>query len=159
MSRTPSSTPLDRPRNQARGSHRFIALAAALASVLALFTSGGRAADQTLVAAGSSWKYNDTGANLGTAWRSAAYSDAAWPSGLAQLGYGDGDEVKVISYGSDPNNKRITYYFRRTFDVPNPAAFTALTLRVIRDDGIVVYLNGTEVMRSNLPTGSITSTT
>ena len=35
----------------------------------------------------------------------------------------------------------------------------ALTLQLIRDDGAVVYLNGTEVYRSNMPSGTITYTT
>jgi hypothetical protein len=32
---------------------------------------------------------------------------------------------------------------------------SALNLRVLRDDGAVVYLNGTEVFRSNMPTGPV----
>ena len=43
--------------------------------------------------------------------------------------------------------------------VANPAAFSALNLRLVRDDGAVVYLNGVEVVRSNMPTGTISSTT
>jgi hypothetical protein len=34
---------------------------------------------------------------------------------------------------------------------------THLELGVVRDDGVVVYLNGEEVMRDNMPTGDITS--
>ena len=59
--------------------------------------------------------YLDTGVNAGTAWRSASYSDTAWKSGPAQLGYGDGDERTIVSYGPDANNKYTTTYFRRTF--------------------------------------------
>src|SRR5262245_39240893 len=73
-------------------------------------------ADQILVGAGSSWRYNDSGSNLGTAWRAIAYDDASWASGLAQLGYGDGAEATVMSYGS-ATNRRITYYFRGSFTV------------------------------------------
>jgi hypothetical protein len=32
-------------------------------------------------------------------------------------------------------------------------------LRLLRDDGAVVYINGAEVLRDNMPTGTITSTT
>ena len=39
------------------------------------------------------------------------------------------------------------------------AAVGGLTLRLLRDDGAVVYLNGTEVVRSNMPTGTIAYTT
>ena len=35
----------------------------------------------------------------------------------------------------------------------------SLLLHLVRDDGAVVYINGTEVARSNMPTGAITSAT
>ena len=58
------------------------------------------------------------------------------------------------------NNHYITTYFRRRFPVSNPSSYTNLLLRVLRDDGAVVYLNGTEVFRSNMPTnGAIIYTT
>lgn len=127
--------------------------------LVALVSASVRSADQTLIAPGSTWKYNDSGANLGTTWRGPAYSDAAWASGTAQLGYGDGDESAVLSYGGNVNNRRITYYFRRAFTVANPAALAALTVRYLRDDGCVIYLNGVEVVRSNMPTGTVSYTT
>jgi hypothetical protein len=127
--------------------------------VCALSSTHSQAPVQILISAGSVWRYNDSGTNLGTAWRGVSYNDAAWASGPAQLGYGDGDEATVISYGSNPNNRRITYYFRRSFTVSNPAALASLALRFVRDDGCVIYLNGVEVTRSNMPTGSISYTT
>lgn len=110
----------------------------------------------TLVSFGSVWKYLDNGSDQGTAWRALSFNDAAWKSGPGQLGYGDGDEKTVVSYGPSGSAKYITTYFRQTINVPNPAAFTSLLLRLIRDDGAVVYINGTEVWRSNMPTGTIT---
>jgi hypothetical protein len=110
---------------------------------------------QTLVPTGATWKYLDNGSNQGTAWRGVAFNDSAWASGPAQLGYGDGDEARVVSYGPNSSNKYITTYFRHSFNVSNPAGLTSLTLRVLRDDGAVVYLNGTEVFRSNMPSGTI----
>jgi hypothetical protein len=114
-----------------------------------------RSAEQTLVAAGSTWKYNDSGTNLGTSWRTTAYNDASWATGTAQLGYGDGDEATVLSFGSNSNNRRITYYFRRSFSIANAAALAALTLRYVRDDGCIIYLNGVEIVRSNMPSGTV----
>jgi hypothetical protein len=129
---------------------------AAITMVLGRYATS---ADQTLVQPGSSWKYNDTGANLGIAWRSAAYNDAAWPSGPAQLGYGDGDEATILTWGSDATNRRITSYFRRTFTVVDPSRFAALTMRFVRDDGLIVYMNGVEVVRANMPGGVVSYTT
>lgn len=110
----------------------------------------------SLLNPGSSWKYLSDGSNQGTAWQALSFNDASWPSGNAQLGYGDGDEITVIPYGPNTNNRYITYYFRKTFSVTDPSAYSSLLLGLLRDDGAVVYLNGTEVMRSNLPSGSIT---
>ena len=108
---------------------------------------------------GSAWRYLDNGSNQGTAWRAGAFDDTTWASGPAQLGYGDGDEATVVSFGADPNNKPYTTYFRRQFTVANPATLSNVNLTLLRDDGAVVYLNGVEIARSNMPTGTITSTT
>ena len=65
----------------------------------------------------------------------------------------------MLGYGGVSTNKYITYYFRRSFSVADPSLFAGLTLRYLRDDGAVIYLNGTEVLRSNMPAGSITAAT
>jgi len=98
---------------------------------------------------GSAWLYNDSGANLGTAWRGAGYDDSSWSNGPAQLGFGDGDEATVTIKNG------ITTYFRKKFNVSDVSAISDLTLNLVRDDGAVVYLNGVEVVRSNMPSGTI----
>ena len=113
----------------------------------------------TLLAAGSNWRYLDDGSDQGTAWQAPVFNDSGWSNGPAQLGYGNDGEVTTISYGPDANNKHITYYFRTAFNVANPAAITNLQLNVLRDDGVIVYLNGTEIFRDNLPGGAVTYTT
>ena len=109
----------------------------------------------TLLPTGSVWKYWDKGTDLGTAWREPKFDDSAWASGKAQLGYGDGDEATLVSFGPNESSKYITTYFRHAFNVADSSAFTGLDLRLLRDDGAVVYLNGTEVFRSNMPDGPI----
>jgi hypothetical protein len=109
----------------------------------------------TLLPSGSTWKYLDTGVNAGTAWRGQGFDDSTWASGAAQLGYGDGDEATVVSYGPDPANKRVTTYFRRSFSVANAADFIGLAIGLKRDDGAVVYINGQEAARSNMPAGAV----
>ena len=113
----------------------------------------------TLVSKGSAWKYLDNGTDQGSAWRAVSFNDASWASGAGQLGYGDGDEATVVGFGPDANAKYITTYFRRTFTVTNPAQFTSLLLNLLRDDGAVVYINGVEVFRTNLPAGAIVAST
>jgi uncharacterized protein len=110
---------------------------------------------ETLVAAGSTWKYLDNGTSpLG--WETRGFTDSAWASGLAPLGYGD-PVTTTVGFGPDPVNKYITTYFRRTFTATH--GFTAMTVRLRRDDGAVVYVNGAEVARSNMPAGSVNSAT
>jgi len=109
---------------------------------------------QTLVAPDAAWRYHDSGAtDLGTTWRALDYDDSAWSQGPAQLGFGDGDESTTLASG------RLTYYFRRSFTVADPAQLQSLVLEFVRDDGIVVYLNGVEVTRDNMPTGTISAGT
>ena len=108
----------------------------------------------TLLAFGSAWKYLDNGSNQGTAWRGTSFNDAGWSSGNAQLGYGDGDEATVVSYGPDANNKYITTYFRKTISIADAASLTTVAGSVRRDDGIAIYVNGTEVYRNNLAAGA-----
>ena len=111
------------------------------------------------VTAGADWKYLDDGSDQGTAWRDASFNDSSWANGPAQLGYGDGDEATVTGYGSDANNKYATTYFRNTFTVADPGQLIKLKLMLLRDDGAVVYINGNEAVRSNMPDGDIGSTT
>lgn len=122
--------------------------------LLAPFALPASAAGQ-LVVRGADWSYLDDGSDLGSAWISPFFDDSAWAVGPAQFGYGDGDEASVISFGPDPDNKHITTYFRHEFQLANAAAVQDLTLRVQRDDGVVVYLNGFEVWRDNMPTGLV----
>ncbi len=107
----------------------------------------------TLVATNACWRFHDQGADLGTNWLYSGTDDSAWGLGVAELGYGDGDEASMLNFGPDASNKYITTYFRHEFIVPSPTAFTSLRMRVKFDDGLVIYLNGAEVYRNDLAPG------
>ena len=111
------------------------------------------------LAASSVWNYHDKGQDLGTNWSQPGFNDAGWSNGAARLGYGDDGEITLIGYGPNPNAKYITTYFRRSFVVPDGLALTNLFFNLLRDDGAVVWLNGREVYRSNMPNGPVTSAT
>ena len=106
-----------------------------------------------IVPLGAAWSYVDDGSDQGTAWRAAEFDDSGWRTGPAELGFGDGDEETVITRGA------LTYYFRHDFDIEDVDAVAALQLDLRRDDGAIVYLNGTEVVRSNMPAGEVSYTT
>lgn len=104
----------------------------------------------------STWKYLDTGANLPVLWRSGSYNDSGWAAGPAPLGYSDANgemPATTVSYGPNPDSKFVTTYFRRSFELSNPGSFKTLNVSLQRDDGAVVYLNGTPIMTNNMPTG------
>lgn len=104
----------------------------------------------------TSWKYWDQGTRPAD-WEGVSFNDSAWPAGLTQLGYGDGDEQTVIGYGPSSSNKYRAYYFRTVVDAPEVG--DTVTLLMAADDGAVVYVNGVEAVRDNMPAGTITNTT
>ena len=98
----------------------------------------------------SIWKYLDDGSNQLNLWTANAFDDVEWLSGAGPFGYGNGDEATEVSFGGDSNNKHETTYFRKAFEVPDQSLVKGLLMRFLSDDGIAVYLNGTEVFRDNL---------
>jgi len=113
----------------------------------------------TLIPLGASWRYRDNGTDQGTAWRAPTFNDQTWPLGPAELGYGDGDEATVVGFGTTSSSKYTTTYFRHTFVVSDPSEYGYLSGGVTYDDGAVVYLNGQEILRVNLPSGTIATGT
>ncbi len=112
----------------------------------------------TFVYGGSDWRYAARGVDLGADWTQLDYNDGGWSNGIARLGYGDPTTATQVSYGPDPSNKWVTTYFRRPFVVPWNAVITNLNFRLARTGGAVVWLNGQEIFRANLPSGPITYT-
>lgn len=102
-----------------------------------------------LIELGASWLHTDSTAGVPAGWPNGL--DAA-PSDNAQFGFGEGDETTIVTTGKE------AYYFAHEFEVADAAAITQLDLTTVVDDGAVVYLNGTEVYRTNMPDGPITDT-
>jgi lysophospholipase L1-like esterase len=108
---------------------------------------------------GSAWKYSDQGLDLGTNWSQLGFDDSTWSQGAGRLGYGTNGVTTTIGYGTNASSKYITTYFRHPFVVPDNVTYTNLNVRLNREDGAVVWLNGQELYRANLPAGSITNQT
>ena len=105
------------------------------------------APSDTLIASNSVWKYLDDGSDQGTGWTARNYDDSSWHSGPAQLGYGDGDEATTVSYG--PNQQQVHHHlFPALVRRHQQGRLRSLNLWLLRDDGGVVYLNGTEIYRA-----------
>lgn len=114
---------------------------------------------RSLVTAGERWKFLDNGVAPDASWIQPDFDDSLWATGRGNFGYGEGNEVTTVSYGPLASNKHITTWFRHVFFVEKPWELATLAGRIMRDDGAVVYLNGFEVMRSNMPAGAITPAT
>jgi len=110
-------------------------------------------ATATLIPTGATWKYLDNGSNQGTGWTNNTFNDSSWKSGVAK--FGTNDPANTIIDIGPANNRWITTYFRHSFNVTNPAVISGLTFNVLRDDGVVVYLNGAEAFRMNMPAGPV----
>jgi hypothetical protein len=106
----------------------------------------------------SSWQYLADGSDQGTAWRNSGFNDSAWSNGVAQFGYGDGDEQTLVGYGGNANNKHITTYFRKTFTVTNANRAANMTLKLVVDDGANIFLNGSPIANVNLNSGAAHNT-
>ncbi len=119
-----------------------------------------------LVSPGSTWRYDDGPSQGGALWMTLGFDDSAWSEGPAPLGYGVlGPEqwatvaqipnATVIGYGPDPSNKYITSRYRHAFEIVDVAALDPVVLNLRADDGAIVYVNGAEVARWNMPSGPI----
>ncbi|ARS42621.1 hypothetical protein CA265_24340 [Sphingobacteriaceae bacterium GW460-11-11-14-LB5] len=108
---------------------------------------------------GTSWKYLDNGSNQSNLWTSINYNDLSWSGGPAPLGYASSGVLTTVGYGGNASSKYATTYFRKTFSIHNPSQYLQITGRIKKDDGAIVYVNGTEVYRGSLPTGTVSYTT
>ena len=117
-----------------------------------------KAVTSKIIASASRWKYYDQGSLDGQDWKNSSYNDVSWSSGTAPLGYGN-DNSKFttrLSYGSNSNDKNPTFYLRRNFSMSTaPSADDVIELNYKVDDGFLVYINGKEAARYNMPDGDI----
>ena len=114
---------------------------------------------RVIVPMAANWKFLANGSNQGAAWQSPAFNDSAWSNGVAQFGFGNSSAKTVVSYGPNAANKYITTYFRQTFVATNVNRVANMTLKLVVDDGALVYLNGSPATNLNLNFGAAYNTT
>lgn len=112
----------------------------------------------------SVWKYDQSGADLGTAWTNITYADQAWPSGKGLFGFDNGPAYPLPTVTAfNLSDTLVTYYLRTTFSFPGifPGATNGVSLISSNyiDDGAIIYLNGFALPRVRMPTTAINSTT
>jgi len=121
----------------------------------------GTAAQSFIVPSATGWKYKKGTAEASSpvdAWRATGYSDASWLTGQAPFGYGTGvnPNTSLSDMLSGTTLVYKTVYGRKSFTVPVDQIPDQLSLKLRIDDGCVVWINGTEVYRTqNLPGGQL----
>lgn len=108
-----------------------------------------------LVQAGSEWRYRKgISNNPPEDWADIDFNEEsdniAWQSGDAGLGYGDGDDTTLLA---DMQNSYTSVYFRQDFELAGPVPDT-LSLRLYVDDGAIIYINGEEIVRPHVSSGT-----
>lgn len=125
----------------------------------AALAAAGMAQAAVLVPAGSEWKYfvgtTEASSPDATAWRQPSFDDEGWADGGSPIGYGPLRLGIVTDLGRSSDLDYLTFYVRHEFLVSNPVDFTQLDLAIEIDDGYVVWLNGTEIGRFNVPEGEL----
>ena len=115
-----------------------------------------------LITNSSAWSYFNTSNGPaidgnGFPWTDLLFDDSLWAVGLGEIGGGDRadgyPETTTIDIGPAASRYR-TVYFRRFFDVANPPDYGQVVLRLLRDDGAVVHLNGLPLWTNNIPASS-----
>jgi uncharacterized repeat protein (TIGR01451 family) len=96
----------------------------------------------------SGWKYLADGSNQGTSWRTLNSPAAPWVSASASFGYGRTQTTTIASGNA-------TTYFLKNISITNPSLYSSFNMVYSYDDGIVVYVNGVEVKRANMASGTI----
>lgn len=133
---------------------QLLSLLIAIALIFSLSACGGEAApskDETggngniIFNTGSAWKYSE---KRESNWEKQDFDDSTWSEGNASFGYGtlklDDKEVTCTT-----EIKAHFLFLRKTFNVDDPAAFNYLVAECYMDDGLTVYINGSEVGKCN----------
>jgi hypothetical protein len=109
------------------------------------------AVTETLIPFDYTWKYDRSGRDLGSDWRTKTYDDSSWPQGKTLIADETTAVVEPIRTPIDRfNDDKVyvtTFYFRTHFNFAGETADAKLKLRHAVDDGAIFYLNGVEVHR------------
>lgn len=100
---------------------------------------------------GAQWRYLAGGKHPAGQWTSLSFDDSSWQQGVAGFGYGDKDDRTVLSAMKD---KYQSVYIRRAFQIPPDINPEKIGLAISYDDAFIAYINGREVVRVGVDSGS-----
>lgn len=104
---------------------------------------------EVLLPKGGQWSFHTGSAPAGD-WNQVGFDASGWPSGPAPLGYGEAEIATMIPSGPGGGDRWAGSYFVTRFEASMEKPLAKARLKVRRDDGIAIYLNGVEVVRDYL---------
>lgn len=104
-----------------------------------------------------SWYYGATAPPSN--WNAPGFDASTWAVGNAVLGFPATSVATNIDTYPTTSLRPRAAYFRTTFQVADVSKVVKMTVAAVANDGAVVYVNGTEIARQNMPSGTITYST
>ena len=104
-----------------------------------------------LITKESSWNYrkgNSEASSPLSAWREQDFDDSMWSKGLTPIGYGQGVFSTELN---DMQGQYSSVFLRKPFYIESLDNVDSLTLESEYSGGFVVWINGREVSRINVP--------
>jgi acid phosphatase type 7 len=108
-----------------------------------------------LIAPKSSWHYLG-GSKPQPNWTTDLTVAEGWKTGVVSIGYSDEDDETILT---DMRNQYRYLCLRQSFEIKGTEALDQLGLGMRVDDGFICYLNGKEVYRFNVESGSLDTAT
>ena len=113
------------------------------------------------------WKYMQVSNLDAASWQATNYNDSTWPSGPGLLAFENNvlitnliqtvlNDPRIVTNGLGAGHGD---YFRLTWKLTNNLAGYTVTANAYVDDGAVFYVNGSEVARIRMNTGTVTNAT
>ncbi|MGI8604541.1 MAG: hypothetical protein ACR2OZ_16335 [Verrucomicrobiales bacterium] len=135
------------------------------------YSSEGAPPDEVLISrSAAGWDYQALRAEppndvIGNTWKHLDYIETNWQQNkTAPIGFGTiGTSPNTIPLGTTlsaaeagpPTDRTRAVYSRKAFTLARPTDVRALSIELLRDDSAVIYLNGAEVIRHNIDSGSV----
>ena len=110
---------------------------------------------EKIVSFGDEWKYYFEKKAPEVGWQNSNRITSVWETGVSGLGYGDKRVKTNIKGEVDVRKEGIAAYFTKTFIIEDPFKYLMYQLKLQKDDGAVIYLNGNEIKRIDMPSGKI----
>jgi len=103
-----------------------------------------------IIEKGADWKYM-AGARPPREWTGPDFNDGKWKTAPAGFGYNDNDIKTTLKNMKD---RYSVVYLRKSFNLPEPDKIAELDLAIKYDDAFIAYLNGKEILRVGVESGS-----